>query len=118
MNIHNNGTGVNRAEVVAMVIASVQEVLILGNGNSPDATAIGEETRLFGRKAVLDSMGLVTLIVEIEQRLEEDYDVAVVLADDRAMSMKRSPFRSVQSLSDYIVQLVDVREPQSNEEQG
>jgi acyl carrier protein len=107
MNIHNNGTGLDRTQVAEMVISSVQEVLIMGNGNSPDAAVIGENTRLVGREAVLDSMGLVTLIVEIEQRLEEEYDVAVVLADDRAMSMKRSPFRSVQSLTDYIVQLVE-----------
>ena len=52
-------------------------------------------------------MGLVTLIVDVEQRLEEQYDVVVVLADERAMSQERSPFRSVSSLADYISQLVE-----------
>ena len=56
---------------------------------------------------VLDSMGLVTLIVDVEQRLEEEYDEVVVLADERAMSQKRSPFLSVGSLADYICQLVE-----------
>jgi hypothetical protein len=50
-------------------------------------------------------MGLVTLIVEVEQRLEADFDLVVVLADDRAMSQTRSPFLSVGALADYVMQL-------------
>ncbi|NJN98474.1 MAG: hypothetical protein HC875_32500 [Anaerolineales bacterium] len=70
-----------------------------------DSAPLNEETRLIGREAVLDSMGLVNLIIEVEQRLEDEHDVTVVLADERAMSQKNSPFRSVQTLADYICQV-------------
>lgn len=107
MNNHRNKTGLNRSEIAEIVISSLQEVLAMANGNSPGASAITEDTFLIGREAVLDSMGLVTLIIEVEQLLEEEYDVAVILADERAMSQKNSPFRSVRSLTDYICQLVE-----------
>jgi acyl carrier protein len=71
------------------------------------ASSLGGEIRLIGHEAVLDSMGLVNLIVELEQRLEEEYDMIVVLADERAMSQKNSPFRSVQTLADYIYKVAE-----------
>ena len=103
----DNGAGLNHSEITRMVISSLEEVLALGGDDRPRIATIGKDTRLFGREAVLDSMGLVTLIVELEQLLEEEYDVTVILADDRAMSMEHSPFRSVASLADYIGQLVE-----------
>ena len=63
---------------------------------------LGEDVRLLGRGAVIDSLGLVALIVEIEQRLEERHGVVVTLADERAMSQRHSPFRTVGTLSDYL----------------
>lgn len=94
---------VTRGDVVEVILGALQDVLAGRDGDMP---ALDESTRLIGRAAVLDSMGLVTLIVEAEQRLEADYDIVVVLADDRAMSQTRSPFLSVGALADYVMQLV------------
>lgn len=92
----------DRQAVVELILAALQDVLAGAEGEpvTPDET-----TRLIGRASVLDSMGLVTLIVEVEQRLEADHDLVVVLADDRAMSQTRSPFLSVGTLADYVLQL-------------
>jgi acyl carrier protein len=60
------------------------------------------DTRLFGEGGRLDSMGLVNLIVAVEQKIEEKFARTVVLADERAMSQRRSPFRSVAALAGYI----------------
>jgi hypothetical protein len=68
------------------------------------------ETRLLGSQSVLDSMHLVSLIVTIEREVEETFGVALTLADERALSMKTSPFRSIQSLADYIgILIIDAR---------
>ena len=64
------------------------------------------ETKLLGPKSVLDSMRLVTLIVTTEREIQEAFGVALTLADERALSMKESPFRSIQSLADYIGTLI------------
>jgi hypothetical protein len=48
----------------------------------------------------------VSLIVTTEREIEEAFGVALTLADERALSMKTSPFRSIQSLADYITLLM------------
>ncbi|SRR5258706_11092389 len=60
------------------------------------------ETVVFGRTGKLDSLGLVTFLVLAEQQLYDKFGVPVSLADERAMSQERSPFRSLFSMSEYI----------------
>lgn len=93
-----------RAEAVQVVVASLREVLAMNGEEAPEN--IGEDVVLVGNDAVLDSLGVVSLIVEIEQRLEQDYDVLVTLANDKAMSQRSSPFRTVGVLADYVCTLV------------
>lgn len=104
MNIDRN-TGIERDDIVEIISSSLKETLEL-NASEVDPASINHDTRLVGHSAVLDSMGLVSLILDIEQRVNEQYDVLIILADERAMSQKQSPFRSVSTLADYIVQLV------------
>lgn len=65
------------------------------------------ELRLFGGVGVMDSLGIVMLIAEIEEQLQDELDVVITLADDRAMSQKTSPFRSVKTLVHYISKLIN-----------
>lgn len=66
----------------------------------------GEEIRIFGAGGVLDSLGLVNLLADLEYRIGETCGREVVLASDRAMSRGRSPFRDVAALTTYIVELL------------
>ena len=63
---------------------------------------------LFGAPSPLDSLGLVGLLIDIEEAFERAGH-AIVLADERALSETRSPFRDVPSLVAYIVTLLDGR---------
>jgi len=65
------------------------------------------EAPLFGRHGHLDSLGLVNLIVMVEEQFEDVHHVALTLADERAVSQERSPFRNVQSLTAYICLLLN-----------
>ena len=60
------------------------------------------DAHLYGGKGQLDSLGLVNLLVAVEQNIEDEFDTSIVLADERAMSQKHSPFKTVGSLADYI----------------
>ena len=90
----------DRENIVAAIYRAVDWI----NGELPaDRQLIkAPETQLLGSQSVLDSMRLVSLIVTIERELEDAFGVALTLADERALSMKASPFRSIQSLTDYI----------------
>jgi acyl carrier protein len=59
-------------------------------------------TRLFGVDAVLDSLSLVSVIVDVESDVSEQAGHEISLTDDRAMSQEISPFSDVNSLTDYI----------------
>jgi acyl carrier protein len=100
-----NQQSLGKAEIASLVVSSLRDVLSQRNESSLDS--VGESTYLIGRGSVLDSLGLVTLIVDVEQRLDQEYGVSLTLADDQAMSRRNSPFRSVQSMSDYIYSLIE-----------
>ena len=56
---------------------------------------------LYGPESTLDSLSLVTLLIDIEEALL-DAGHEVSLSDERAMSQQQSPFRDVQTLVAYI----------------
>ena len=83
-----------------IIIIAVQEI----NEQLPQEQQISKtsKTVLFGKSGQLDSLGLVNLLVIIEQNIEDEFDVSFTIADERAMSQKRSPFRTIGTLADYI----------------
>jgi acyl carrier protein len=67
---------------------------------------VTEETVLLGGDGLLDSLGLVNLLVDVEQALEEETGAVLTIGDDRAVSARHSPFRTVGSLADYALDLL------------
>jgi len=61
---------------------------------------------LYGMSGDLDSLGLVNLVVATEQYVEESLDVLISLTDERAMSQKNSPFRTIGTLAEFVEKLV------------
>lgn len=59
------------------------------------------DAAIFGDDSPLDSMGLVTLTMDIEDALAEK-GIEVSLSDAHVMSQRRSPFRTVGTLVDFI----------------
>lgn len=72
-------------------------------------SALDESSELFGERGALDSMGLVSLVVAVEQAIEEKYLRTVSLADEKALSMKNSPYRTVGSLAEYVAAQLESR---------
>ncbi len=64
------------------------------------------EAPLFGGSGVLDSLGLVSLLMDIEEMVL-DMGGEVSLSSEDAMSQRRSPYRDVPSLVDYIDRLLN-----------
>lgn len=65
-----------------------------------------KQTKLYGEKSVLDSIGLVYLITDIEEKISDKFSKNIVLADEKAMSQKTSPFRDIETLAKYILNLL------------
>src|SRR3954447_15348542 len=91
----------NRDDVVHLIYDAIGRVNEL---RSPDQRlSCSEETILYGAGGGLDSLNLVSLIMDVEEAANTRTGANVVLADERAMGQRRNPFRDVRSLADYVV---------------
>jgi acyl carrier protein len=68
---------------------------------------VGKDTVLFGNNSSIDSLSLVSVIVDIETAFSEEHDHDISLTDDRAMTREINPFENVSSLVDYIYEVVN-----------
>lgn len=94
-----------QADLVALIVKTVREVGTHGAVELP--AEVDRDTPLFGRQGLLDSMSLVTLVVAVEQAIEDELGVSVSLADARALSQRSSPYRTVGSLAEYAGGLIE-----------
>ncbi len=95
----------SRAEVAAVVLRSLK-ALMAARGITP-AVPVDEGKPLIGTSdAVLDSLGLVMLIVEIERELERQSGVSVALVSGGILEAD-SALENLGSLADHIHALME-----------
>lgn len=95
----------DRKRLMDAVYEAVDE---LNGMRSPDKQVPkSPETILSGPGAVLDSLGLVNLVVAIEEKVEDGLGVTINLADQKAVSEKYNPFRTLGTLIDYAGSLLE-----------
>jgi len=69
----------------------------------PEDSILDHDTLLMGDGGVIDSRSLVELLIGLEEFLEEQFSADFNWTTDRAMSAKRSPFRTLKSLAEFAV---------------
>jgi hypothetical protein len=100
---------IERTVAYDIVVASLEQVF--AQTGTPVPAGMTGDTVLVGKDAVLDSLGVVSLIVEVEQQVEAAHGVSVTLANDKAMSARNSPFRTIGVLTDHLVSMVAEASP-------
>jgi len=90
------------------IVQIIYDVIDETNENLPENGRLTKspDTILFDRSGLLDSLGVVHFIVAVEDRVRDELGVSITLADERAMSAKSSPFRTVTSLASYLTELI------------
>ena len=88
-----------------LVERCTREVADQENADLPGSLNV--ETPLFGKRGIFDSLGVVSLVLAVEEAIREEHGEEDSLADERAMSQERSPFRTVGSLADYAAKLIE-----------
>jgi acyl carrier protein len=83
------------------------QITIYCEDNDIELIELSNKTSLIGSAAIFDSMGLVTFLVELEEKLEELYSVEIEIADEKAMSRFRSPFMNIDSLSEFLIEKIN-----------
>jgi hypothetical protein len=92
------------ADVVDTVIFRALEA-VNAERKPDDQVLISSSTPLFGVDAAIDSLEFVSVITDVETSLNLEHGMAISLADDRAMSRPVSPYSTVATLRDYVLEL-------------
>lgn len=91
-----------RADVVAFLLRTVRG--ILEREGLSDFPGITEETPLWGKGGAFSSLMLVELMLSLEDFCAEN-NLRFVWTNDATISERRSVYRSVGSLADFILSL-------------
>jgi hypothetical protein len=73
---------------------------------SDEQIDINTDTALFGLDALLNSLELVSVMVDIETLSADKFGQPVSLTDDKAMERDPVPFLNVSTLTAYILELL------------
>jgi acyl carrier protein len=95
----------NKDQILEIVLKQVSEL----NETLPEQQQfeVNEQTQLFGNGSKIDSLSLVSVIVDLESTFSSEYDIDISLTDDRAMTREKSPFDDISSLVNYINELIN-----------
>jgi acyl carrier protein len=96
---------VTKEEALRIVLSALENL----NGELDEPIAVEPTTKLFGAEAVIDSLSLVSVIVDVESDASAALGFPVSLTDDRAINQPTSPFTDPDTLADYIVALASER---------
>ena len=90
----------NDADVLDLVKTTVEDLNSeLGFDHLSNVTS---DSDLFGGPSGVDSLSLVRIIAEVERAVGERFGRPVVLADERAMSRRNSPYRTVGTIAELV----------------
>ncbi len=72
------------------IYAAVDEL----NGQLPKGVHVEKtlDAPLYGKGGKLESIDVVGLIIEVEEKIKEEFGIAITIADERAVSEQNSPF--------------------------
>lgn len=93
----------NKEKIEKVIISLLKD--FTSENNIELLEEISADTRLIGSKGILDSMDLVSFLVELEEVLSEDLNIDVELTSDSAMSARTSPFINISTLTSFIQEI-------------
>jgi len=92
---------IDKLDIDALLFEAIDEL----NEQLPEEQLIikSPDTVLLGDASNLDSLGLVNLIVLIEQKMEEELGLYVSLADSINGTQEENPFETIGKLQSHIL---------------
>ena len=73
---------------------------------NPELENPNVQTKIYGNEGNLDSLALVSFITDVEEMIDLEFNTNITLADEKAMSSRNSPFKDVETLTQYIQNLL------------
>ena len=65
---------------------------------------------LYGATGKLESLDFVTLIMEVEEKINAEFGTDITIADENLLSKEKSPFSTLGTLIEYLEELLKEQE--------
>ena len=92
---------------IKLLITSALDELKDTNGMDFEVT---DETVLLGENAVMDSFDFVSFVATLEEKIADELNKSVTLVSEKAFSKKYSPFKTMDRIADYVIELLNEAE--------
>lgn len=94
----------NNERITNAVYAAVDEL----NQQLPKGTQVEKapDAPLYGSSGKLESLDFVTLIMEVEEKINAEFGTDITIADEHLLSKQSSPFSSVRTLVEYLEEVL------------
>lgn len=86
--------------IAKAVYAAVDEL----NEQLPKGVQVDKalDAPLYGSTGKLESLDFVTLIMEVEEKINAEFGTDITIADENLLSKEKSPFSTLGTLIDYL----------------
>ena|SRR5205807_920415 len=90
--------------ITKAVFSAVDEL----NAQLPAGVAVQKslDATLYGPGGKLESLDFVTLIMEVEEKINAEFGADITIADENLLSKQKSPFSTLGTLIDYLEELL------------
>ena len=95
---------VDESRIAKAVYAAVDEL----NEQLPAGVSVEKtlDAPLYGTGGKLESLDFVTLIMEVEEKINAEFGADITIADENLLSKQKSPFSTLRTLIVYLEELL------------
>ncbi len=90
--------------IAKAVYAAVDEL----NEQLPGGVSVEKslDAPLYGTGGKLESLDFVTLIMEVEEKINAEFGTDITIADENLLSKQQSPFSTLRTLIEYLAEVL------------
>lgn len=81
--------------------------VVKNNTEDLNIGSINYDTLLLSEGSAIDSITIVSIIVDLESEMSDAFQKEISLSDDHAMTRKISPYENVKNLIEYVLELLN-----------
>jgi acyl carrier protein len=95
--------------IAKAVYAAVDEL----NEQLPAGVSVEKslDAPLYGAGGKLESLDFVTLIMEVEEKINAEFGTDLTIADENLLSKQKSPFSTLRTLIEYLEEVLNQEKP-------
>lgn len=90
------------------VLKAVYHAIDELNAQLPPGVSVEKalDAPLYGAASKLESLDFVTLVMEVEEKINAEFGTDITIADEHLLSKQDSPFSTVRTLTEYLEELL------------